>query len=96
MAANLRRFARQRPDLFSEDQEDSRYGANPNKRSNLIENARNQLRGKGLGSVPSNVGYGLIQGLEGAKNKPGPTPRPQGYAHLLKDPSLAAEIVVNF
>ena len=28
--------------------------------------------------------------------RPGPTPRPKGYAHLLKDPSLAAEVPVNF
>jgi hypothetical protein len=27
--------------------------------------------------------------------RPGPTPRPSGYEHLLKDPSRAAQIVIN-
>ena len=30
-----------------------------------------------------------------AKRNPGPTPRPDGYSHLLKNPLMAAEIVIN-
>jgi len=36
-----------------------------------------------------------LRNLDSIKRAPGPTPRPMGYDHLLKDPSRAAEITIN-